>query len=76
MDVDEILAWLIRQYAGEPGLRWLSGLIKAVERLHVKPQRCAKYRKDRRLQNTIFQLFYGRTSRFDSALRLQRNSLI
>jgi plasmid stabilization system protein ParE len=61
-DVDDLLAWLIRQYAGEPGLRWLNGLIKAVERLRVMPQRCAKYRKDRRLPNTVFQLFYGRRS--------------
>jgi plasmid stabilization system protein ParE len=61
-DVDELLGWLIRQYAGEPGLRWLNGLVKAVEGLRVMPERCVKYRKDRRLPYAVFQLLYGRRS--------------
>ena len=35
VDVDELLAWLIAQNAGHAGVRWLNGLIEAVDRLRV-----------------------------------------
>jgi toxin ParE1/3/4 len=58
-DVDDLLTWLIAQYAGQAGLRWLNGLMRAVDRLQAMPERCARYRKDRRL-GVVRQLFYGR----------------
>jgi plasmid stabilization system protein ParE len=48
-DLDELLAWLISREAGKAGLRWLNGLIKAIDRLRVMPERCPRYRKDRRI---------------------------
>jgi plasmid stabilization system protein ParE len=59
-DLDELLAWLISREAGKAGLRWLNGLIKAIDRLRIMPERCPRHRKDRRIPYTVFQLFYGR----------------
>jgi plasmid stabilization system protein ParE len=59
-DVDELLLWLIGREAGNAGLRWLNGLTKAIDRLRIMPESSLRYRKDRRLPYTVFQLFYGR----------------
>lgn len=59
-DLDTLSAWLLEQYAGEPGQRWLTGLLKSVESLREMPRRCPRFRKDRRVSFEVRQLFYGK----------------
>lgn len=60
VDLDEILAWLIKQQAGQAGLRWFEGLQAAISTLNEMPRRCPRL-KDPRLDFEVRQLFYGKT---------------
>lgn len=55
-DLDSILTWLIKEQAGQPGLRWFEGLQAAVSTLSDMPQRCPPL-EDRRVPFEVRQFF-------------------
>jgi len=59
-DLDDILSWLLAKGAGEAGLRWFTGLRKAVGRLAELPYRCMLARENDSVPFEMRQLVYGR----------------
>ena len=59
-DLDEILTWLLAEGAGETGIRWFSGLKKAVGSLSELPKRCSLAPENASFPFEVRQLLYGR----------------
>jgi plasmid stabilization system protein ParE len=59
-DAEEILAWLLKQHAGEAGIRWYRALEDAIASLATFPARCPLAPEDRRFPFEVRQLLYGR----------------
>ena len=59
-DGDAILAWLLAEHAGDTGVRWFSGMQKAIASLETFPQRCSLAPENSRFPFEVRQLLYGR----------------
>jgi plasmid stabilization system protein ParE len=58
-DLDRILAWLLKQDAGDAGLRWFRGMQDAVASLEHLPTRCALAPEDELFSFELRHLLYG-----------------
>jgi plasmid stabilization system protein ParE len=59
-DLIHILQWLIKQHAGETGLRWFDRLQEAMETLSEHPQRCMLAPESKEFSFEVRQLVFGR----------------
>ena len=59
-DLDVILEWLLKQQAGEAGLRWFQKLKEAVASLSELPHRCPLAPESKEFSFEVRQLLYGR----------------
>jgi plasmid stabilization system protein ParE len=58
-DLDRILARLLAEHAGEPGVQWFLGLRKAIATLDEFPTRCPKAPENETSRQEIHHLLYG-----------------
>jgi toxin ParE1/3/4 len=58
-DLSGILRWLLTEHAGQHGLSWYDGLIKAIDTLSEAPSRCPKALEDATSRREIRHLLYG-----------------
>ena len=58
-DLISIFDWLLKQGAGETGLRWFEGLQKAIASLEQNPRRCTLAPESESLPQEVRQLLYG-----------------
>jgi plasmid stabilization system protein ParE len=75
-DLDRILAWLLAEYAGEPGVRWFIGLRKAIATLDEFPTRCPLAPENATSRQEIRQLLYGNKPHVYRVLFTIRNDLV
>lgn len=59
-DLDDILAWLLANEAGETGLRWFRKMEEAIVSLSELPQRCPIAPENADFPFEVRQLVYGR----------------
>ena len=59
-DAGEILEWLLRQHAGETGIRWFLALEDAIASLATFPESCPLAPENSRFPFQVRQLLYGR----------------
>ena len=59
-DADEILDWLLKQHAGETGLRWFLALEDKIATLSKFPERCQLAPENACFPFEVRQLLYGR----------------
>jgi plasmid stabilization system protein ParE len=59
-DLDDILAWLQANEAGETGLRWFRKMEEAIASLSELPQRCPIAPENADFPFEVRQLLYGR----------------
>jgi plasmid stabilization system protein ParE len=62
-DADAILDWLLSEYAGETGMRWLAALEDAVASLAEFPARCPLAPENTAFPVEVRHLLYGRKPR-------------
>jgi plasmid stabilization system protein ParE len=58
-DLAAILKWLLKQHAGDAGLRWFQGLRDAVASLDTMPYRCLLAPEDEICPFEVRHLLYG-----------------
>jgi plasmid stabilization system protein ParE len=58
-DLSGILRWLLDERAGEQGLSWYAGLVKAIDTLSEAPNRCPKAPESATSRREIRHLLYG-----------------
>jgi plasmid stabilization system protein ParE len=58
-DLSSILRWLLTEHAGEQGLSWYDGLVKAIDTLGEAPSRCPKALESGTSSREIRHLLYG-----------------
>ena len=54
-----ILRWLLSEGAGDAGLRWYDGLLKAIDTLEEFPNRCPKAPENKTSRREIRHLLHG-----------------
>jgi plasmid stabilization system protein ParE len=59
-DLDVILTWLLKEQAGDAGLRWFEGLRDAIASLESAPLRCSIARESDAFPFEVRQLLYGK----------------
>jgi plasmid stabilization system protein ParE len=59
-DADDILTWLLSEYAGETGMRWFEALGDAIASLAEFPARCALAPENEVFPFEVRHLLYGR----------------
>jgi plasmid stabilization system protein ParE len=59
-EAETILNWLLKEQAGETGLRWFAKLYEAIQSLELLPARCGLAPENKSFSSKVRQLVYGR----------------